>query len=446
MKYSAFFFALIFSISIGFSQPKSPFLQTSINGRYLQWSADKPFFINACTAWSLGYAYTDQEVKDFLDKCVESKFNTIQMSAVFAEIEKTMVDSAFQNQDLLQPNPKFWKRVDWVVKQATDKGLVVMINPIWKRSLNEMIKANGPEKCRKFGNWFANRFKDNPLVIYFIGGNEVPEPVRTALDEIGKGIQEVYGGKAIVAYHSEADQSSKEAYPDASWVTLNWTYSYSPSYRKQYPYSENYDNWKAFSKTPIQFGEGYSDFGDVKKYDENGINERWGNRLVLRRQAWWNFLSGGMGNSYGAEGICYKNRDGQNWEYCTEYGSFKDMGIMKQFIDKIKWWKLQPDMEHQVLVGGFGTFMTDDYAVCAISENGVQAVIYSPVKQTFELKLPDFGQHCRLRWYDPSNGKYLAIDMRFPKKKKKSVLLTTPPVNHCGESDWVLVIDGSHLK
>ena len=357
-----------------------------------------------------------------------------------------MADSAFTDQDLLQPKPKFWEHVDWVVKQATDKGLVVMINPIWKRSLNEAIKANGPEKCRKYGQWFANRYKDNPHVIYFIGGDEAPEPVRTELDEMGKGIQDKYAGKATIAYLSEADQSSKEAYPDASWVTLNWTYAYSAPYRKRYPYSENYDNWKAFPKTPILLGKGYYDFGDVKKYGNNGINERWGNRFVLRRQAWWNFLSGGMGNAYGAEGIWNKNSNGQTWWYCTQYGSNKDMETLKLLTDKIKWWKPQPDIDHHVLIGRYGTYLADDYAVCAITEDKSTAVIYTPVTQSFELNLPDYGIHSRARWFDPVSGRFVNIDMRFPKKKKKAVVLTTPEVNHSGSFDWVLIVTGIRPK
>ena len=46
MKLSALLFALFFVVSQGFSQPKSLHLQASANGRYLQWSADKLFFIN----------------------------------------------------------------------------------------------------------------------------------------------------------------------------------------------------------------------------------------------------------------------------------------------------------------------------------------------------------------------------------------------------------------
>jgi hypothetical protein len=445
-KLTLLIFALFLSSLLGLSQAKPTPLQVSANGRYLQWSIDKPFFINACTAWSLTSAYSDQEVKQYLDNRVAGKFNTIQISAVFAEIVKTIADSAFLNQDILKPSPKFWARVDGVVRQATDRGLVVMINPIWKHSLNEFIQANGAEKCRKYGMWFANRYKDNPRVIYFLGGNQAPEPVRNELDEMGKGIQDAYGGNAILAYHSEADQSSMEAFPQASWITLNWTHAYSAPYWKRYPYSINYDNWKAFPKTPVQLAQGYYDSGDAKEYDSNGIKDRWGNRFVVRRQAWWNILSGGMGNAYGAEGIWNKNSDGQIWSYCTEYGSSKDMAILKLLTDKIKWWKEQPDINHEILTGGYGTYMTDDYAVCSVGENGSFAVVYTPVKQTLELKLPDFGQHCRLRWFDPITGKYSPIDMRFPKKKKKSVLISTPGMNHSGMDDWVLIIEGSNLK
>lgn len=446
MNRSVLFVALFFILTTAFSQQKSLFLQTSSNGRFIQWSDGKPFFINACTALTLTYAYSDKEVNEYLDNRIASKFNSIQLSAVFAEVVNSMADSAFSENDLLKPVPKFWERIDWIVKQATDRKLVVIINPIWKQSLNEFIKANGPEKCRVYGKWFANRYKGNPYVVYYLGGGGAPEPIRLELEEMGKGIQEVYGGKALIAYQSETNQSSMEAFPNASWITMNWTTAYSSDLSKQYSYSENYDNWKAFPKIPIYFGKGYYDDGGAQIYGQDGTPGLEGDRFVLRRQAWWNLLSGGAGNSWGAEEICFKKYGDQTWQACLIYGSNKDMGFMKQMIDKIKWWKLQPDINHQLLTGGFGTYQTDDYAVCSVSENGSQAVIYTPVKQSLELRLPEFGQKCRLRWYDPADGKYSKIDMRFPKKKKKSVVISTPGLNHSGREDWVLIIEGSLLK
>lgn len=443
MKITSLFIAcLLLSIAAVLAQPKTSYLQLSPNGHYLQQGVDKPFFINACTALSLPTSYSNQEVNDYLANRIVAKFNAIIICAVYPEMQKSIPDSAFVNQNFLEPKSKFWEHVDEVVKKATDKGLIVIINPLWKHSLSDLIRQNGADNCRKFGIWFANRYKNNPNVIYFLGGNEAPEPVRNELDEMGKGIQEVYAGKAVVAYLGEADQSGKEAFPDATWLTLNFTHAYSPPFKKQYSYSENYENWNAYRKTPLLLADGYRDFGVARKYDDRGTAEIWGTRFVIRRQAWWNLLSGGIGNSYGAEGICNRNSEGQLWNYCMDYGSSKDMATIRLLIDKIKWWKLQPDTEHAVLAGGYGTFMSDDFAVCAVAEDKNSAIIYTPVEQSLELNLPDFGMNCRARWLDPVSGRYVPIDMRFPKKKKKLVVLSTPGINHSGSNDWVLVLDG----
>jgi len=441
MKRSVLFLALSFLLTTAFSQQKSLFLQSSANGRFIQWSDGKPFFINACTALTLTSAYADKEVLEYLDDRLAAKFNAIQISAVFAERIPSMADSAFTENDLLKPVPKYWERIDWVVKQAIDRKLVVLINPIWKQSLEDFIKANGAEKCREFGKWFANRYKGNPYLIYYIGGGGTPEPIRSELEEMGKGIQEVYGGKALIAYQGESGQSSIEAFPNASWLTMNWITAYLPD-SGQYPYSENYDSWKLFPKIPIHFCKGFYDGGGVQDESSGHVADRY----VLRRQAWWNLLSGGAGNAWGAEGICCKEFGDLTWSAGLLYGSNKDMGFMKLFVDKVKWWKLQPDVDHRLLTGGFGTIQTSDFAVCSVSDNGMQAVIYTPVKQSLEIYLPEYGQNCRLRWFDPSDGKYSKIDMRFPKKKKKSVIISTPGLNHRGRKNWVLIIERKLVK
>lgn len=259
------------------------------------------------------------------------------------------------------------------MKEATDRGLIVILNPIWKRSVNEFIQQQGENKCRAYGRWFAERYKDNPRVFYFIGGDQIPEPVRGEMNAMGEGVQEVYGGKAIVAYHSCGSQSSKEAFPDASWLTLNWTYAYTPAYKfegiPRYPYQMNYENMKQYRNIPIQFGEGYYDFGAAKKYPANGITGRWGNRYVIRRQAWWNVTSGATGVAYGAEGIWHKNRDGETWLKCLGYESSKDMGRLKKLFDSLDWWKLHPDMDHEFLVAGYGEYLTDGYATAAVAND-----------------------------------------------------------------------------
>lgn len=438
-RVSLFFLLIIGSCSASAQQT---FLQPSTNGRYWQDVNKKPFFINACTAWELPFVYTKQEVTDYLDNRVTNGFNTIQMSAVFSETDKKRYEKAFANDDLLQPIEAYWKQVDWVVEQTTRRGLIVMINPIWKKSINDWIKTNGPEKSRAFGKWFANRYKSNPKVLYFVGGDDYPEPVRDEMDAMGQGIQEVYGGKAIVAYHGRADQSSKEAFPTATWLTYNWTYAYSPVYRKRYPYSENYENWKAFPTLPMQLGEGYYDFGTARNYAPNGITGRWGNRYVVRRQAWWSILSGSVGNAYGAEAIWYHNRDMETWQQAINYESSRDMTRMKKLIDCIQWWTLQPDFDHTFLTGGYGAYMTDDYALAAVSTDGKLAVVYTPIQQTMDIQLPNLGKgKWDVRWYDPTSETFQSVNFAELGAKMGKFKIASPTQNSSGTADWVLLIE-----
>lgn len=418
--------------------------EISPDGRYLQTEDGVPFFINACTAWTLPVDYTREEVKAYLDNRLKEGFNTVQMSAVFSEIDKMMYRKAFHDTDLAKPVASYWEQVDWCVREATDRGLVVILNPIWKRSVNDFLQNQGVEKCRAYGKWFAERYKDNPRVFYFIGGDQIPEPVRWEMDAMGKGIQEVYGGKAIVAYHSCGSQSSKEAFPDVSWLTLNWTYAYTPAYRfegaPRYPYQMNYENIRRYRNIPVQFGEGYYDFGSAKTYPANGVTGRWGNRYVIRRQSWWNVTSGAVGVAYGAEGIWHKNRDGETWTKCLEYESGKDMGRLKRLLDSLEWWKLYPDMEHEILIAGYGEYLTDDYATAAVADDRSFALVYTPVPHVLQIRIPEdaSSRTPQMKWFDPTVGK--RFDVEGYGLKDGILTVKSPSANSAGTGDWVLIV------
>lgn len=421
-----------------------PTLELARNGRFLRWSDGTPFFIHADTAWTLPYDYQDKEVTAYLDQRVAHGFNAIQMCALFGAAppkDENFLARAFDDADLAKPLDVYWKHVDWVVEQTTRRGLVAIVNPIWKRHFNSFLQANGPEKCRAFGRWFAKRYVDNPRVLYFIGGDEVPGTVRAELDALGQGIQDVYSGRAIVAFHNGADSSSREAYPDAAWVTLNWTYAYAPPYREKYPYEANWANWKKYPSTPIQFGEGFYDFGAETKPGTNHQRARWADRFALRRQAWWaGALSGATGCAYGAEAIWLHHRDSQTWQTALAYESGQDMRRLKRFVDAIPWWTLQPDQEHGFLVGGFGEWRADNFAIAAVAEDKSLAVVYTPVAHRLELRLDELRPgKLTAQWYDPSSGEYRPLDVSFL-GKRATITVPSPEKNSAGDADYVLLL------
>jgi hypothetical protein len=419
-------------------------LEVSANSRYLQWSDGTPFYIHSDTAWALPRDYSREEVVEYLDRTLDQKFNAVQMSAVFHAVrpDQDLVGPAFHEGDFLRPKEDYWANVDWVVEQTTRRGLVAILNPIWKKQLAAAIRDNGPEKSRAFGRWFAGRYKDNPRVIYFLGGDAVPDPVRKEIIAMGEGIQEVYGGKAIVAYHSASDTTSLDAFRDRpSWLTLNWTYSYCPRYRKTYPCEQHWRTYAEQPAMPFQFGEGYYDFGAARAYGAHHVASRFGNRYAVRRQAWWaSFLTGSAGHAYGAEAIWHHNRERETWRMALQYRSRQDMTHKKSFLDQIPWWTLKPDMENEVLVGGYGTWRTDEFAVAAVSESRKLAVVYTPVRHALQLQLNQLAAgKIEARWFDPTSGVFSSPSGWNP-ESRGLVTVQSPEKNSAGDGDSVLIL------
>jgi hypothetical protein len=351
-----------------------------------------------------------------------------------------MLALAFEDSDVAKPKADYWKNVDWVVEQATQRGFVVTINPLWRKQLTTEIKAFGPEKLRAYARWFAARYRNNPRVIYFVGGDERPEPVRKEIIAMGEGIQEVYGGRAVIAYHSLADTSSGEMFPEKpAWLTLNWTYAYGPNYRKLQPYEHNLSNGEKFPGLPTQFGEGYYEFG-LKKLTGKAVTGRWAGRYAARRQAWWaGFLTGGSGQACGMEAIWRHDRDGETWKQELAFPGRGDMTQLASFVEKVPWWTFQPDTDHKWLTGGFGTWHQDDFAVAAVTADKMLAVVYTPVRTTLELNLDQLATgSIEAQWFDPTTGEFQPV--KGFSSTRGTVKLQSPEKNGSGENDFVLLV------
>ena len=148
-----------------------------------------------------------------------------------------------------------------------------------------------------------------------------------------------------------------------------------------------------------------------------------------------------MGNAYGAEGIWYHNRDGQTWQTSVEYESSKDITRMKEFVDGIKWWKMQPDINHEFLIGGYGDYMTDNYALATVADDRSFVVVYTPVKHILELNLSTLGKKWKMRWFDPTNGMFFKVKKTEYRKEPGKVIITSPGKNSTEYTDWILIVE-----
>jgi hypothetical protein len=360
------------------------------------------------------------------------------MTAAFPENGYQNLDTVFTGSDFTLPVATYWSALDAKIKQCTDAGLVVILNPFWKKTSDAIISSNGVTKCRAYGNWLGTRYRDNPRVAYFLGGDSSPPTVSAELDAMGLGIQDAYAAaslpKAIVAYHGAPARSSRVEWPtNPSWLTLDWTYAYSLPLGAPVPYQQNWTDWPKTPAMPIMFGEGWYD-------RDNGATtaSRFGNRFMVRRQLWWNPLSGAIaGTAYGAEPIWFHGYGGYTPAQAVLWDSGLDAARMKKFLYTVEWWRLRPDINHTFITAGNGTVGAIDYAVGALADDNSFGLVYVPTARNLTLKLPA-GMSYTLRWFDPSDGTYRTGTVSGA--AGASVVMTHPGNNASGATDWVIYV------
>lgn len=420
----------------GGAAPGTGRLQPSADGRYLQWSNGTPVFLLSDTAWMLPARYSPAEVAAHVATRVAQGFTAIQMTASFPEHEYQPLNTVFAGGDFTTPVASYWTTLDAKIKTITDAGLIVILNPIWKKTADPAINANGPEKCRTYGKWLGTRYRNNVRVAYFVGGDATPATVAPELEAMGLGIQDAYAEanlpKAIIAYHGAPARSSREEWPaNPSWLTLDWTYAYSVPLGAPVPYQENWTDWAKTPAMPIMFGEGWYD-------RDNGATQssRWANRHMLRRQVWWNPLSGALaGYAYGAEPIWFHLYRELLPADAARWNSGLDAARMKKFLDTLQWWRLRPALNNSFITAGNGSAGAVDFAVAAVADDNSFAVVYTPTARSLTLRMPA-GKNYALRWFDPTTGMYRAGSVAGA--GGASVVMTHPGNNASNAADWVI--------
>ena len=176
-----FFLGCIFSIyaqedvwqgpSVNFSHGK---LQISENGRYLVHKDGTPFLYIGDTAWELFHRLNEQEVEKYLENRRAKGFTVIQ-AVILAELNGLNTPNVYGetpliDNNVLQPNEKYYKWVDKVIRMAEAKGLYIGLLPTWGDKVDKQWGV-GPEIFNPmyaglYGTWLGRRYKNFKNIIW----------------------------------------------------------------------------------------------------------------------------------------------------------------------------------------------------------------------------------------------------------------------------------------
>ena len=467
MKY-LIVFALLFSFSTSFAQ-KCNWQVTSVdfshgklkisdNQRFLVFDDGTPFFYLGDTAWELFHRLNKAETEKYLENRQLKGYTVIQAVAL-AELDGLNIPNAegelpLINSDPAKPNEKYFGHVDWVIKKAEEKGIFIGLLPTWGDKWNKKWGTGPeiftPENAGIYGEFLGKRYKNNPNIIWILGGDR---PVETDLQRkiivaMAQGLRKGDGGNHLISFHPTGGSGSAQYFHGEPWLDFNMRQNgHSTSYTERYKMTLTDYNLKPAK--PVFDGEPiYEDHPINFKPDENGHSVA----TDVRRPLYWNLFSGAFGHTYGHHSVWQMYSSGKepvNRPLMPWYEAIDQPGAgqmvygrilmeSRPFLTRIPDNSIVVTAEVASSVPGVGAYSF----VATRDTEGTYLMVYVPVGRKFSVKTSVINDKKLVAWwYNPRTGEPVETG-KFENSGELTFISPEPGEN----TDWILVIDAASAK
>lgn len=438
-------------------QPASLRLQASPDGHRIQKSDGTPFFWMGDTAWSVVQRLSREDFDVYLSDRAKRGFTvTWTAASLYSRPPKKQFNAPnFYGEkpfgkfgDLHTPNDAYFETLDYFINAAAKKGIYVAlvvpgVTPDW---------ISNAEEARWFGNWIGTRYRSNPNIIWVLGGDvhpDVPDANHVAYwEDMAEGIaMGVNDGshpdysKCFMTYHG-VKPSSSGWYHNSKWYDVNGVYTYVDEIK--IPSATMSDYALTPPKPSVQLEPEYEyppnegpDYYNKYPFTSPDFNHR---------QAYWTYLSGGVGYNFGAGPIFRSNVSGDKgiWQDALGWDGSVHMTRLKTILTSREWSTYVPD---QSLVASDTAAKSRLHIAAARSSAGDSAMVYVPVQDRYQgpisprtvdiaLSKLTAGDSVTAKWVNPINGSEQSLGTF---AKTATHAFTTP----AGWRDAVLVLDAS---
>lgn len=472
MKNRIIFLLILLLPAVVFGQ----LLQVSSNSSYLETTDGKPFLWIGDTAWELFHKLDRQEAVMYLNNRAEKGFNVIQ-AVVLAELDGLGTPNPYGEIPLIgndptRPNEKYFEHVDFIVNEAENLGLIVGMLPTWGDKVTP-AHGGGPvifneQNAFAFGEFLGRRYREKPIV-WILGGDRdvADEKEKLVWRAMAHGLKSGDGGNHLISYHPRGYNSSHEKLHHEEWLDFNMYQSgHSKKYNNVYRFGEILMHVQprkpfleaepAYEDIPLEFWKFMDSSkplrvpGDVlntdrtiakKAHFEKGFFDDHDVRVF----AYWNFLAGACGYTYGNNAVWQMFEKGgslaipclYSWQESLDRPGAESMRYVRKIFEARPFHLLVPSQ--QVVLNN----STIDSLVirAATATDRSFMVVYACIGQELEVDMSEMKNGAVAWWYNPRSGEA----KRIGKVKANSLRKFSPPTSGRG-NDWLLVLDDPKAK
>ena len=149
--------------------------------RYLRHENGTPFFWLGETGWYLPVRLDRDETEYYLEQCRQKGFNVVQVMVMntipaINTYGKWALPNGFNFKEVdKKEDYGYWDHMDYILKTAEQKGIYIGMVCVWGSPVKQG-KMN-IEDAKKYGEFLGNRYKNQPNVVWIIGG-DIPGDVK----------------------------------------------------------------------------------------------------------------------------------------------------------------------------------------------------------------------------------------------------------------------------
>ena len=318
---------------VGFAQKKSTYipwkngkLVVSEEGRYLKHENGVPFFWLGETGWLLPQRCDRDEVSFYLNKCKNAGYNVVQIQTlngvpslnVYGQLSNI---DGFNFKNIDQKGVYgYWDHMDYIVETAARNGIYIGFVPIWGTPVDQGLMT--VKDAQAYGKFLAERYKDSPNIIWFIGGDIRGDKKTDVWLALANAIRSI-DTNHLMTFHPRGRTTSATWFNDEPWMDFNMFQSGHRRYGQRkgdgdYPIEENTeeDNWRFVDASqaydilkPVIDGEPI--YEDIPQGLHDIEDTRWMDYDV-RRYAYWSVFAGSFGHTYGHNSIMQFHSPGKS--------------------------------------------------------------------------------------------------------------------------------------
>lgn len=420
-------------------------LKVSDNGRYLEHKDGTPFLYLADTAWELFHRLNEQEVELYLEDRRAKGFTVIQ-AVILAELdglntpaangEIPLIDDAIVN-----PNEKYFKWVDKVIRMAEAKGLYIGLLPTWGDKVDKQEGA-GPEifnplYAGMYGAWLGKRYKNFKNIIWINGGDRWGGDGNYAVWEaLAKNIKKE-DKDHLMTFHPLGENSSSLWFHNSPWLDFNMAQT--GHCQRSY---EIYNrlivaDYNRIPVKPCMDGE--------PRYENHPLcrgaaGKGWFDDADVRQAMYWSLFSGACGHTYGCHDVWQMLAPGRtpvggargDWKSSLDLPGACDIIHARSLMEAYNFTSCSPD-QSIIISPDTG----NDCKIVALKGDDF-AFVYFPDGQAARLNVSSVanGSAVMRKWMNPRTGEISVTDT----PAVNGEVEITPPSSGRG-NDWVLILE-----